>query len=105
MLLKNQSFCGPALSTDAGNGLVKLAGQVLQSQGSRYGLDSPFIGFFGKDTGPIQIARCSPLKAAGRLDLLSPQAASLEESPTLEQTRWVSYSQPTGGSQSNTEDP
>lgn len=58
-----------------------------------------------EDMAPTQFTHCSPLKAAGRLDLLSLQAASLEESPLLEQTRWVSYSQPTRGSQSITGDP
>lgn len=33
------------------------------------------------------------------MDQLSPQAACLEESLLLEHTRWVSYSQPTGESQ------
>lgn len=70
-----------------------------------YGLDSLFIAFSGKDVGPTQIAHYSPLKAAGGSDLLSPQAASLEESPLFEQTRWVSYSQATGGSQPNTGNP
>lgn len=104
MLLK-KTFCGPALSTDAGNALFKLTGQPLQSRGSGYGLDSPFIAFSGKDMGPTRIAHCGHLKAAARSDLLSLWTASLEGSLLLEQTRWVSYSQPMGGSQSITGDP
>lgn len=57
MPLKQQPSHDPALSTDAGRALSKLTGQLLQSQGSRHGLDE-------KDTGPTQIIPCSPLKAA-----------------------------------------
>lgn len=58
--LKQQSSCDPALSTGAGRALSKLTGQLLQSQGSRCGLD-------GKDVGPTHIILCSPLKAAWKV--------------------------------------
>jgi len=60
MLLQNQSFCGPALSTDAGNALFKLAGQLLQSRGSGCELNPPFIAFSGKDWDPPTLSTAVP---------------------------------------------
>lgn len=60
MPLKQQSSHDPALSTDVGRALSKLTGQLLQVQGSRYGLN-------GKYVGPTQIILCGPLKAAWKV--------------------------------------
>lgn len=92
MPLKQQSSCGPALSTDAGRALSKLTGQLLQIQGSRCVLD-------GKDMGPMQIIFWSPLKAAWKVgSAVSTGSKPGGKSPAWTH-RWVSFSQPTGGSQ------
>lgn len=81
-----------ALSTDAGRALSKLIGQLLQSQGSSYGLD-------GKDVRPTQIILCSPLKAAWKVGSAVSTGSKPGGMSLLEHTRWVSFSQPTGDSQ------